>query len=326
MLGIGDGKGRGAGGAEFGHRHSMPARGPEGPAGEGALAAAGRGWHGAGMLRRSFLASGGALAFQTVIAAPGQAQTGPQPTLPKERAGHRHPRRHAARFQGRDGAVAGSADGRADVPPCASPRMAACCSTGAARANSAMWMRNTISSLDMVFITADGHIHRIAERTVPYSLATIESRGPVRATLELAAGTAERLGLQGRRPGAAADLRQRSLTCGTRPPAPIGAPRSASLDGCGDKSAPERDRRAHPHCPGAPGTIGCGRRGVAQSGSASALGAEGRRFESSRPDTCVEDRHMAGPTKPARIYHAAPQCHAVGPRQDPGLGSRIRAG
>jgi hypothetical protein len=63
---------------------------------------------------------------------------------------------------------------------------------------SAMWMRNTITSLDMVFIRADGRIHRIAERTVPLSLATIESRGPVRATLELAAGTAARLDI---RPG-----------------------------------------------------------------------------------------------------------------------------
>ena len=61
---------------------------------------------------------------------------------------------------------------------------------------SAMWMRNTITSLDMVFIAADGRIHRIAERTVPLSLATVESRGPVRATLELAAGTAERLVLR----------------------------------------------------------------------------------------------------------------------------------
>lgn len=60
---------------------------------------------------------------------------------------------------------------------------------------SAMWMRNTLASLDMVFIAADGRIHRIAERTVPLSLATVESRGPVRATLELAAGTAARLGL-----------------------------------------------------------------------------------------------------------------------------------
>jgi uncharacterized membrane protein (UPF0127 family) len=63
---------------------------------------------------------------------------------------------------------------------------------------SAMWMRNTITPLDMVFIRADGRIHRIAERTVPLSLATIESRGPVRATLELAAGTAARLDI---RPG-----------------------------------------------------------------------------------------------------------------------------
>jgi len=61
---------------------------------------------------------------------------------------------------------------------------------------SAMWMRNTITSLDMLFIAQDGRVHRIAERTVPYSLASIESRGPVRATLELAAGTAERLGIR----------------------------------------------------------------------------------------------------------------------------------
>lgn len=61
---------------------------------------------------------------------------------------------------------------------------------------SAMWMRNTITSLDMVFINADGTIRRIVERTVPLSLATIDSRGPVRATLELAAGTAQRLGLR----------------------------------------------------------------------------------------------------------------------------------
>jgi uncharacterized membrane protein (UPF0127 family) len=61
---------------------------------------------------------------------------------------------------------------------------------------SSMWMRNTITSLDMVFIAADGRVHRIAERTVPYSLASISSNGPVRATLELAAGTAERLNIR----------------------------------------------------------------------------------------------------------------------------------
>ena len=61
---------------------------------------------------------------------------------------------------------------------------------------STMWMRNTVSSLDMLFINADGTIRRIAENTVPQSLATIESRGPVRATLELAAGTARRLDIR----------------------------------------------------------------------------------------------------------------------------------
>lgn len=61
---------------------------------------------------------------------------------------------------------------------------------------SGMWMRNTISSLDMLFINADGTIRRVAEDTVPGSLATVESRGPVRATLELAAGTAKRLDIR----------------------------------------------------------------------------------------------------------------------------------
>ena len=62
--------------------------------------------------------------------------------------------------------------------------------------DSDMWMKNTISSLDMVFINGDGTIRRIAENTTPRSLATISSGGPVRATLELAAGTAARLHIQ----------------------------------------------------------------------------------------------------------------------------------
>jgi uncharacterized membrane protein (UPF0127 family) len=66
---------------------------------------------------------------------------------------------------------------------------------GTAR-DSQMWMRNTIAPLDMVFINADGTIRSIAENTVPESLAIIESRGPVRATLELAAGTTARLNIR----------------------------------------------------------------------------------------------------------------------------------
>jgi uncharacterized protein len=62
--------------------------------------------------------------------------------------------------------------------------------------DSQMWMRNTIVPLDMVFINADGTIRSIAENTVPESLAIIESRGPVRATLELAAGTTASLNIR----------------------------------------------------------------------------------------------------------------------------------
>lgn len=58
-----------------------------------------------------------------------------------------------------------------------------------------MWMENTLVPLDMVFINADGTIRAIAENTVPESLANIPSHGSVRATLELAGGTAARLNI-----------------------------------------------------------------------------------------------------------------------------------
>lgn len=61
---------------------------------------------------------------------------------------------------------------------------------------SQMWMRNTIAPLDMVFINADGTIRAIAENTVPQSLAVIDSHGPVRATLELAAGITAKLNIR----------------------------------------------------------------------------------------------------------------------------------
>jgi uncharacterized membrane protein (UPF0127 family) len=60
---------------------------------------------------------------------------------------------------------------------------------------SQMWMENTLVSLDMVFINADGTVRAIAENTVPRSRAVIDSHGPVRATLEVAAGTAAKLNI-----------------------------------------------------------------------------------------------------------------------------------
>jgi uncharacterized membrane protein (UPF0127 family) len=59
-----------------------------------------------------------------------------------------------------------------------------------------MWMRNTYVPLDMIFIRADGVVHRIEAHTEPLSERTIASRGNVTAVLELAAGAAERLGLK----------------------------------------------------------------------------------------------------------------------------------
>lgn len=59
-----------------------------------------------------------------------------------------------------------------------------------------MWMKNTILSLDMVFIKADGTVAHVVERTTPFSLATISSRVEVRAVLEVAAGTVKRLGVK----------------------------------------------------------------------------------------------------------------------------------
>jgi hypothetical protein len=59
-----------------------------------------------------------------------------------------------------------------------------------------MWMRNTYIPLDMVFIKADGTVHRIEARTEPLSDRVIASHGDVAAVLEIAGGAAERLGLK----------------------------------------------------------------------------------------------------------------------------------
>lgn len=57
------------------------------------------------------------------------------------------------------------------------------------------WMKNTLIPLDMIFIRADGSIDRIAENTIPESLEPVVSGGEVSAVLELAGGTAARLGI-----------------------------------------------------------------------------------------------------------------------------------
>jgi uncharacterized membrane protein (UPF0127 family) len=143
------------------------------------------------MFRRSLLAALGLAALPGAA----RAQTGPQPELRKERIeivtqrGKRHsfmvemaiePAQQSIGLMFRPRVPA---DGGM-LFDWGKPRI------------SQMWMRNTIVSLDMVFIGEDGTIKTIVERTIPQSLAIIDSKVPVRATLELAAGTCERLDIR----------------------------------------------------------------------------------------------------------------------------------
>ena len=63
----------------------------------------------------------------------------------------------------------------------------------------AIWMKNTPLSLDILFVRADGRVHRIAENATPQSTDTIPSDGIVLAVIELKAGSAARMNI---RPGA----------------------------------------------------------------------------------------------------------------------------
>ena len=55
-----------------------------------------------------------------------------------------------------------------------------------------MWMKNTLISLDMLFVSDDGEILQVAANTRPKSLRSIRSRSRVGWVLELNAGSAER--------------------------------------------------------------------------------------------------------------------------------------
>lgn len=59
----------------------------------------------------------------------------------------------------------------------------------------AFWMKDTYLPLDLIFIRADGVIVNVAENARPLSLDPIPSAAPVKAVLELLAGTSARIGL-----------------------------------------------------------------------------------------------------------------------------------
>ncbi len=58
-----------------------------------------------------------------------------------------------------------------------------------------MWMKNTFIPLDLLYIDGTGKIVGFHQRAVPQSLEVITSKQPVRAVLEVNAGTAARLQL-----------------------------------------------------------------------------------------------------------------------------------
>jgi hypothetical protein len=59
-----------------------------------------------------------------------------------------------------------------------------------------MWMKNTFIPLDMIFISSDGRILRIAENTEPQSEKIISSGGLAKGVLEVIGGTARKYGIQ----------------------------------------------------------------------------------------------------------------------------------
>jgi len=65
------------------------------------------------------------------------------------------------------------------------------------------WMRNTVLSLDMIFIRSDGTVARIARNTVPFTDTPVPSGEPVRYVFEVNAGTSDRISLA---PGDRVDL------------------------------------------------------------------------------------------------------------------------
>ncbi len=58
------------------------------------------------------------------------------------------------------------------------------------------WMKNTVIPLDIIYISPNRTVGRIAANTTPYSLSPISSMGMAAAVLELRGGRAAELGIR----------------------------------------------------------------------------------------------------------------------------------
>jgi uncharacterized membrane protein (UPF0127 family) len=147
------------------------------------------------MIFRPFVLQMFAVGLLAAVPAVAETPTGPQPELPKEQLVITTKDGAKDVFNVEMALTAAQQETGLMFRPSVSPDGGMLFDWGAPR-ESQMWMRNTVAPLDMIFINQDGTIRSIAENTVPYSEAVIDSRGPVRATLELAAGTAKRLNIR----------------------------------------------------------------------------------------------------------------------------------
>ena len=57
------------------------------------------------------------------------------------------------------------------------------------------WMKNTPSSLDIIFFDKNGYFINVQENTIPYSLDNIQSLKPSKYVLELIAGSSKKFNL-----------------------------------------------------------------------------------------------------------------------------------
>jgi len=61
--------------------------------------------------------------------------------------------------------------------------------------NQAFWMHNTLTPLDIIYVSADGHVVSIARNARPLDESPIPSGAPAKGVLELAGGRAAEIGL-----------------------------------------------------------------------------------------------------------------------------------